>query len=190
MARARMGALVDGHFRAEEAGDLEAIVETFRPGRRTRRRRAPGQPAARPGADRGLLPSAVRLAFSRTLRARAALVRRRPRCRRVDPARHRDRPVVRPLGPRTRGASDLPAHLRRPRRADRPRSRLDRPVRNPAAARRLISALPPRPLPRSVAFLGAPWGLRGSGGQCSAQQREQLPAVGGRESAQHFVLDL
>jgi uncharacterized protein len=31
MARARMGALVDGHFRAEEAGDLEAVVETFAP---------------------------------------------------------------------------------------------------------------------------------------------------------------
>lgn len=31
MSRARMDALVDGHYRAEEAGDLEAIVEGFAP---------------------------------------------------------------------------------------------------------------------------------------------------------------
>ena len=31
MTRAEMDALVDGHYRAEEAGDLEAIVEGFAP---------------------------------------------------------------------------------------------------------------------------------------------------------------
>jgi ketosteroid isomerase-like protein len=31
MSRAQMDALVDGHYRAEEAGDLEAIVEGFTP---------------------------------------------------------------------------------------------------------------------------------------------------------------
>ena len=31
MSRAQMDALVDGHYRAEEAGDLEAIVEGFAP---------------------------------------------------------------------------------------------------------------------------------------------------------------
>jgi uncharacterized protein len=31
MTRAQMDALVDGHYRAEEAGDLEAIVEGFAP---------------------------------------------------------------------------------------------------------------------------------------------------------------
>lgn len=31
MTRARMDALVDGHYRAEETGDLEAIVEGFTP---------------------------------------------------------------------------------------------------------------------------------------------------------------
>jgi ketosteroid isomerase-like protein len=32
MTRAQMDALVDGHYRAEEGGDLEAIVEGFAPG--------------------------------------------------------------------------------------------------------------------------------------------------------------
>ena len=32
MTRAQMDALVDGHYRAEETGDLEAIVEGFAPG--------------------------------------------------------------------------------------------------------------------------------------------------------------
>jgi len=31
MSRAQMDALVDGHYRAEEAGDLEAIVDGFTP---------------------------------------------------------------------------------------------------------------------------------------------------------------
>src|ERR671924_1667105 len=31
MTRAEMDALVDGHYRAEEAGDLDAIVEAFTP---------------------------------------------------------------------------------------------------------------------------------------------------------------
>ena len=31
MTRAQMDALVDGHYRAEETGDLEAIVEAFTP---------------------------------------------------------------------------------------------------------------------------------------------------------------
>jgi ketosteroid isomerase-like protein len=31
MTRAQMDALVDGHYRAEEAGDLDAIVEAFTP---------------------------------------------------------------------------------------------------------------------------------------------------------------
>ena len=31
MTRAQMDALVDGHYRAEEAGDLDAIVEGFTP---------------------------------------------------------------------------------------------------------------------------------------------------------------
>jgi uncharacterized protein len=32
VSQSRMDALIDGHFRAEEAGDLEAIVEGFIPG--------------------------------------------------------------------------------------------------------------------------------------------------------------
>ena len=32
ITRAQMDALVDGHYRAEETGDLEAIVEAFTPG--------------------------------------------------------------------------------------------------------------------------------------------------------------
>ena len=32
LTRAQMDALVDGHYRAEEAGDLDAIVEGFTPG--------------------------------------------------------------------------------------------------------------------------------------------------------------
>lgn len=42
MTRARMDALVEGHYRAEETGDLEAIVEGFTPTRSTTSPDAPG----------------------------------------------------------------------------------------------------------------------------------------------------
>src|SRR4051794_18273590 len=68
-SRARMDALVDGHYRAEETGDLDAIVEGFGPG-------AEHDVAGRPG---GALHGADQIrAFYRPLLAELRIERFEP----------------------------------------------------------------------------------------------------------------
>jgi hypothetical protein len=134
ITRAEMDALVDGHYRAEEAGDLDAIVEGFVAD-------AEHDVVGRPGE--ALHGTAQIEAFYRDLLAELRIDRFEPvrRCTATTTWSTR-----RSSTPRRRGAPSAwtdaagryaraSLHLRLPRRLDRAGERLDRPGLDPAAAR-------------------------------------------------------
>ena len=173
MTRAQMDALVDGHYRAEETGDLEAIVDGFTSDAEHDVVGRPGDPLHGGDQIEG---------FYRALLAELRIDRFEPVRRwygddhvvdEGDTARNRKWPALRARRSRPAGAFAVPAHLRFQRRPDQPGKRVDRPRRDSAAALRLTSPFsdPFRPLRR-------PRGGLSGRSCCFSREGAATPAIG------------
>ena len=129
MTRAQMDALVEGHYRAEETGDLEAIVEGFASDAEHDVVGRPGDPLHGGEQIEG---------FYRALLAELRIDRFEPVRRWYGDDHVVDESVLhatatgQPFGLEGRGRPvrvAVPAHLRLQRRPDQPGKRLDRPRR-------------------------------------------------------------
>jgi hypothetical protein len=137
VTREQMDALVEGHYRAEESGDLEAIVEGFSPDAEHDVVGRPGEPLHGGDQIKG---------FYRALLSDVRIDRLEP-VRRWYGDDHvvdesvlhatANRSTLRTRGTRPGSPSAFSAHLRFQRRPDQPRKRLDRRRCYPAATFRL-----------------------------------------------------